>query len=238
MSREHSKRVQELLALLEQDRDAMLLTGKRLFGEPNAPMFGLDLLAYGAIKRNLSTTTAIAQMVAAWNMVCARSLLRVHIDTALRFSAAWFVEQPHDFALKVIGGHRIDKLKDQAGSRFTDAHLVEIHAAEYPWLPKVYESLSGYIHFSGSHVFDSVANLRDEDMSISFEVSATDYKFPEFSWAEILDCTREATGMLSKYLDGYIFTKGLSSEQLAEMRAAANPAVQGTLGRTPTRVPT
>ncbi len=226
MSREQGKPVQDLLALLEQDRDAMLLIGKRLFGEPNAPMFGLDLLAYGAIKRNLSTTTAIAQMVNSWNMVSARSLLRVHIDTALRFSAAWLVEQPHEFALKVIGGGRIDKIKDRDGSRLTDAHLVEVHAAEYQWLPKVYESLSGYIHFSGSHVFDSVAKVGDEDMSISFEISATDYKFPEFSWVEVLECTREATTMLAKYLDGYIFTKGLSPEQLVELRSsAANPSI-------------
>ncbi|MGV8712712.1 MAG: hypothetical protein ACWA6R_09205 [Nitrosomonas sp.] len=203
----------------------MLLTGKHLFGAPNAPIFGLDLLAYGAIKRNLSTTTAITQMVSSWNMVSARALLRVHIDTALRFSAAWLVEQPHDFALKVIGGHRIDKFKDQAGAKLTDAHLVKIRTPEYPWLPKVYESLSGYIHFSGSHVLDSVANLGDESMSISFEVSATDYKFPKSSWSEILECTHEATGMLTKYLDGYIFTKQLSPEQLAEFREAANPSI-------------
>lgn len=222
MSGEHGKPVQDLLVLLEQDHAAMLRTGKRLFGANNASMYGLDLLAFGAIKRNLSTTDAISQMVRSWNMVCARSLLRVHIDTALRFSAAWLVEKPHDFALKVIGGHRIDKLTDQAGSRLTDAHLVKIRAAEYPWLPKVYESLSGYIHFSGSHVFDSVANLDDQKMSISFEVAATDYKFSEFSWVEILECTREATEMLTKYLDGYSFTKGLSPEQLAEFRATVN----------------
>jgi hypothetical protein len=84
----------------------MLLAGKRVFGKPNAPMFGLDLLAYGAIKRNSSITTAISQVVSSWNMVCARSLLRVRIDIAHRFSAAWFVEQSHDFALKVIEDHR------------------------------------------------------------------------------------------------------------------------------------
>ncbi len=198
----------------------MLFTGKRLFGEANAPMFGLDLLAYGAIKRNLSTTTAISQMVSSWNMVSARALLRVHIDTALRFSAAWLVEKPHDFALEVIRGQRIDKLKDQAGSRLTDAHLVEVRAAEYPWLPKVYESLSGYVHFSGSHVFDSVAGLGNEAMTISFEISATDHKFPESSWIEVLECAREANGMLTKYLDGYIFTKRLSPEQLTELQQA------------------
>lgn len=221
MSREHGKNIQILLDLVEQDRDAMVLTGKRLFGAPNAPMFGLDLLAYGAIKRNLSTTTAISQMVSSWNMLSARSLLRVHIDTALRFSAAWLVEQPHDFALKIIGGQRIDKLKDRTGAKLTDAHLVKIRASEYPWLPKVYDSLSGYIHFSGTHVLDSVATLGDEDMSISFEVAATDYKFPEFSWREILECTHEATDMLRKYLDGYIFTKRLSPEQLSESRVSA-----------------
>lgn len=226
MSRQQGKPIQDLLALVEQDRDAMLMMGKRLFGEPNAPIFGLDLLAYGAIKRNLSTTAAISQMVNSWNMVCARSLLRVHIDTALRFSGAWLVEQPHEFALKVLGGGRIDKFKDRDGSRLTDSHLVKIHAAEYEWLPKVYEYLSGYIHFSGSHVFDSVAKTGDDDMSISFEISATDYKFPEFSWVEILECTREATAMLAKYLHGYNFTKNLSPEQLAELRSsAANTAV-------------
>ena len=55
MSQEHGRHTKELLALLEQDRDAMLLVGKRLFSKPGAPIFGLDLLAYGAIKRNLAT---------------------------------------------------------------------------------------------------------------------------------------------------------------------------------------
>lgn len=223
MSVQHSKSVHELLDLLQQDQNSMLLMAQNLFGEPGAPMFGLDILAYGAIKRNLSTTQAIAQLVLAWNMVSARSLLRVHIDTALRFSAAWFVERPHDFALKVVGGHRIDKLKDRSGVRFSDAQLVEMHSAEYPWLPKVYENLSGYIHFSKSHIFDSVIAPIGDDMNITFELSTTDTKFPEFSWIEILKCTRDATRMLSKYLDGYILTKGLSPEQLSKIRKTGAP---------------
>lgn len=207
----------------------MLVTGKRLFGESQSPIFGLDLLACGAIKRNLSTTAAISQMVNSWNMVGARSLLRVHIDTSLRFSAAWMVDKPHEFALKVIAGDRIDKFKDSKGFRLTDAHLVKVHSAEYQWLPKVYESLSGYIHFSNSHVFDSVAKIGGDDMSISFEISATDYKFPEFSWIEIIEGTREATAILVKYLEGYILTKKLSPEQLMEVRSlAANPSSHPT----------
>ncbi|OIQ83024.1 hypothetical protein GALL_351710 [mine drainage metagenome] len=216
---EHGPAILKLLALVEGDIDAMLDLGKRLFGEPNAEMYPLDLLAFGAIKRNLSTARAISHMVGTWNMVSARSLLRVHIDTGLRFSAAWLVDKPHEFAVQVYGGARIDKLKDQDGRRMTDSHLVEVRSNEYPWLPRVYEQLSGYIHFSGAHVFDSISEVGGEDRTISFGISPTDYKFPEFSWLEVLECTREATAMLAKYLHGYIVTKGLSPEQLATLRA-------------------
>lgn len=217
MHPEHGETVRKLLTLVEGDKDAMLSLGKQLFGEVNAPMFPLDLLAYGAIKRNLSTATAISQLVNAWNMASARSLLRVHIDTALRFSAAWLLDNPHDFASEVVGGARIDKFKTSAGKRLTDAYLVEVRTVECPWLPKVYESLSGYIHFSGAHVFDAVS--QKEGRTISVEISATDHGFPEFTWVELLDCTRESTSLLAKYLRGYILTKRLTPEQLDTLRA-------------------
>lgn len=218
MPLDHGPAVMDRLALLEGDAKAMLDLGRRLFGEPGGPMFPLDLLAFGAIKRNLSVSSAIALVVTNWNMVSARALLRVHIDTALRFSAAWLVDQPHEFASEVYAGVRIDKFKASDGRRLTDARLVELRSIEYPWLPKVYDSLSGYVHFSGSHVFDAVSEVGSEDRTISFELSSTDQKFPEFSWIEILECTREATGMLAKYLHGYATTKGLTPEQLVALR--------------------
>lgn len=215
---EHGPAVIEQIALVETDIGAMLKLGKRLFGEANAPIFPLDFLAYGAIKRNLSTAKALTLMVATWNMVCARSLLRVHIDTSLRFSAAWLVDKPHDFALQVLKGARIDKLKDSKGNRLTDAHLVATRSTDHQWLPAVYESLSGYVHFSGSHVYDSISDFEADRGAISVEVACTDLKYPEFSWIEVLECSREATAMLAYYLRGYIKTKGLSSEELDALR--------------------
>jgi hypothetical protein len=218
---EHGPAVVEQIALVERDIGAMLKLGKRLFGEPDAPIYPLDFLAYGAIKRNLSTAKALTLMVVTWNMVCARSLLRVHIDTSLRFSAAWLVTNPHDFASQVVKGTRIDKLKDSKGNRLTDAHLVATRSTEHPWLPAVYESLSGYVHFSGSHVYDSIADLEADTGVFSIEVASTDHKYPAFSWIEVLECSREATAMLAYYLRGYIKTKGLSSEELDALRPRA-----------------
>ena len=186
-------------------------------------MFPFDLLSFGAVKRNIGTARAFQMMIESWNMVCARSLLRIHIDTSLRFSAAWLVDEPHEFAMRVLKGERIDKMKDKDGRRLTDAHLVSVHTAEHPWLPDVYKSLSGYVHFSGSHIYDSVASVGDQDRTVSLEVSDVDLKFPEFSWIEVLDCFRETTSILARYLRGYAETKKLSPAELEEAKRQLTP---------------
>lgn len=214
----HSGRVLELLERTTADRTAMLKLAKAVFGAPGAPMYPLDLLAVGAVKRNLSTARAFRMLVESWNMVCARSLLRIHIDTGLRFSAAWLVTDPHDFAMRVLRGERIDKLTDKDGKYLRDAYLVETRSRECPWLPDVYKNLSGYVHFSGQHIHASVEWVGTEDRTVGFAVTDEDRNFPESSWTEILDCFREATALLGHYLHGYVITKSLSPEQLDEAR--------------------
>jgi len=195
----------------------LLKLAMRVFGEPGAPMFLMDHLAFGAAKRAISTASAFRLMIESRNMTCARSLLRIHIDTALRFSAAWMVDDSNGFAKRVLQNERIDRMKDKHGNRLSDAYLVKTREPEYPWLPAVYEKLCGYVHFSGEHIYDSIAAIDDEQNTIAFQISDADLKFPEFSWIEVGECFREATGILAKYLCGYIFTKNLSPE---EFRAA------------------
>lgn len=216
-----SLRVMQLLTALESDKKTILNLGTAMTGGKDAAMFPFDFMAFGAVKRNLSLTAAMRSMVESWNMVCARALLRLHIDTSLRFSAAWMVERPHDFASKVLSGERIDRMKDRDGKRLTDAHLVKVHAADHPWLPAVYENLSGYIHFSGSHVYDSIGNLNADSRSVRFEMTDTDLKFTEASWVEVLECFRDATEMLAKYLHGYMLTKQMSPADLDAARCGA-----------------
>lgn len=210
----HGNRVRELLAAVEEDRQALLKLGIEVMGRSGAPFFPVDLMVFGALKRSVSTAAAIVMMVEAFNMVCARTLLRTHIDTALRFTAAWLVEKPHEFATEVLRGERIDKMKALDGKRLTDAHLVATHAKDHPWLPDVYANLSGFVHFSGSHIMSSIGSL-ETDGRITFAVIAEDLDFPEESWIEVLECFREATEILAKYLHGYRVTKSMSPEQLA-----------------------
>jgi len=201
----------------------MLELWKAVVGPAGSPMFEFDLLAAAAVKRNISAASAMRLMVESWNMACARSLLRTHIDTALRFSAAWLVDDPQEFAKKMIDGERLDKMKDRNGAHLRDAHLVDSRKDEHPWLPEVYKNLSGYVHFSDAHVMDSVQSVNDHG-KISILVSDVDLKFPESSWLEVIDCFRSATEMLATYLNGYAATKRLSPEQLAAVKAVHSAA--------------
>lgn len=216
-----SEAVESLLNELEADAEGI----RKFMIEAVVPYgnsrFPLDLLAFAAVKRHASTSSAFVAMVRAWNMVIARALLRMHIDTSLRFSAAWHVAEPNAFATEVLKGKRIDKLKTRTGVRLTDAHLVQLHKEAHPWLPAVYEQLSGYVHLSGAHIACAIEGLGDNDRTIQLLVSDQDLTFPEFSWIEILECFREATSILGAFLRGWSAAKNLSDAQLEALRSGA-----------------
>jgi hypothetical protein len=212
----HSSSVQSLLAKLSDDRAAILTLCKDIAG--NGKMFELDFLAFAAAKRAICAASAFQAVIETWNMSSARTMLRSHIDTALRFSAAWMVDEPHKFAADVIAGGRIDKMKDRNGFHFRDAYLIKVHTEAYPWLPTVYTNLSGYIHFSSAHVRDLIEVVDDENERVSFLISDADRKFPESSWIEMLECFRETSAMLAEFLQGYAMTKNLTPAELEEGR--------------------
>jgi hypothetical protein len=229
-AKQHTKKIQERLNKLDGDCATMQNLVSNGLAHEGATMFALDILAFGAAKRAISATSALKQLIESWNMVTGRTLLRTHIDTSLRFSAAWLVDNPHDFAKKIIAGERLDKIKDRKGNQLRDAYLVECMAPSRPWLPEVYKQLSGFVHFSGAHVFASVASM-DGEGSLSFQMSEYDLDYPEESWIELIDCFREATEILSNYLQGYIVTKRAAPEELEAERQKvleANPPTKVT----------
>ena len=220
-NRHHGKKVNAAIRQLKADSERISRRGLMDLFAGKAEIFPLDLLAIAAIKRNMSTSRAIGALVRSRNMISARALLRVHLDTLLRFSAAWLVNDPHEFAMQVLRGQKIGEMKDRTGKKMRDAYLVEILSADYPWLKTVYDSLSGYVHFSEEHIFAPVVGVSEasDALHMQFLLSDEDSKFPAASWLEILECCHEATMGLERFLGGYASTKRLSSEELATLRA-------------------
>jgi hypothetical protein len=183
----------------------------RMCEADNGAIFPVDLVANGAVKRSVSQSSALRMLVESWNLLCARALVRMQIDTALRFSALWLVEKPHDLARQILKRQRIDKIKDRDGKLMRDAYLIEKLAPAHAWLPAVYQNTSGYIHFSGEHLFSPMENVREESREVEVVLSEADTKYPESSWLEVVECFNEATDIFLNYLSGWIQTKELGA---------------------------
>ena len=173
-------------------------------------LYPLDLMAAAGAKRALAQATGFRHMIETRNLVCAGALLRLQVDTALRFYAAFRVESPHDFAMQVFDGAEIRNLKDRHGHKMTDKYLVSCLVDESPdnaWIERVYKETSGYVHFSSKHMFSIYHPRSEEHSSVHIEIGATDVPLPDSIYAEALEAFIAATSLFMRYLHGWGTTK-------------------------------
>lgn len=179
---------------------------RRMLQADGGKLFALDMLASAAIKRSMSLCAGFASLTRQHNYQCAASLLRLQLDSCLRFFAAFIVKDPHAFAQAVLHGEAIRKMKDCDGALMTDKHLVETLGKEHNWIPRVYEATSGFIHLSDRHIF-TVLRPTTKERSLSMCVSPMDEDIPVQLWVEVADGFLAATDVLFEYLTGWAMTK-------------------------------
>jgi hypothetical protein len=210
MDSPHSESLDASLAKLKRLEDAHLELGKEMFEAFGGALYGMDLLAAGALNRSKAHIAGFRQLIGVKNMICAGAVLRLQLDTALRFHAAFLVEQPHDFALAVLGGRRVRDLKSRDGKKMTDAYLVERLGEEFDWVPHVYERTSAYVHLSATHLLSAMGLTEDTselDRSITIKIAAEDKPLPIWIYIEAVDAFRAATDILLRYVHGWVFSK-------------------------------
>jgi hypothetical protein len=181
-------------------------------------LFALDMLAAAVIKRSLSLCAGFALLVRSSNYTSAAALLRLQLDSCLRFYAAFIVEKPHDFATQVLHGTPVRKLKDRTGNLMTDRYLVEGLGKKYEWMPRVYDATSGFIHLSERHIFATWEPREAGKSGVSLVVGAADEHFADELWIEMAFGFLAATDALFEYLKGWLFTK--ANPELASKLAA------------------
>jgi hypothetical protein len=207
---EHSDSLEESLSRLKQLDEAQLELGNHMFKAFGGAMYGMDLLAAGAFNRSKAHVAGFRSLLGAKNLICAGALLRLQLDTAMRFYAAFLVEQPHDFALAVLAGQRVRDIKDRDGKKMTDGYLVQKLGEEFHWVPRVYERTSGYVHLSATHLLSALHTPTEDpadERSFTIKISAEDKPLPEFIYIEAADAFRAATDVLLRYVHGWVFTK-------------------------------
>jgi len=149
-------------------------------------MFPLDILAAATIKRSLALISGFTLLVKANNHTCAASLLRLQLDSCLRFFAAFIVDKPHEFAHNVLKGIPIREMNDLNGKKMTDRYLVNTLSKKYKWMPRVYESTSGFIHLSEKHLLSVFDGTKGEN-TLGLVIGADDKNVPTEIWIELTD---------------------------------------------------
>jgi len=199
-----NKEVEIELKRLESQETQIFKLAKRMHKKGT---FHLDFLANAVLNRSLHLIFGFTHLIRDENYIAASHLVRCHLDNILRFSAAWLVENPHEFARQIMKGTQVDKLKDRNGKKLKDWYLCEILNKEYPWITNVYKTSSDFIHLSHKHIFTS-SILKDKNNAlIEFRISKKDNYVPDESRIEAIKCMIEITNILFDYIKNWIWTK-------------------------------
>lgn len=182
------------LSRLSSLRQLHIECGKRMLKDY---LYPTDLLAIAALDRSMKLRLGFEDMIRGRNLTCAGPLLRLEIDTVLRFFATTLVKNSDEFAMDVLRGEQIDKYKDAQGRRLTDRYLVDLLGQQVDWLPRVYERTCGYVHFSATHMFASIT-VHDSPNPGAFtgQITDVDKSLPPELYQEAVDAFCAANELL------------------------------------------
>lgn len=143
-------------------------------------VFSTDLVALGAARRTYALIDGFVALLRQRNPLCCGALLRLQLDTAMRFFACWLVDKPEEVASALRDDRHLDKIKSRDGKRLADAYLHEELSKQYgDWVSRVYGNTSGFVHFTGRAMTE--ASLKyDADT----HVDTVSLQEPGHVWAE------------------------------------------------------
>ena len=235
MSEFPSDTVEAALAEVEADEKRLLEIAADMLEAYDRSLYEFDLLASAALNRSVALSSGFCIMIREKNLICAGALVRLQLDTALRLFAGFIADQPHEFAMEVFKGNRIDRMKDKSGTRMADRHLVTQLAIEYPWIEEAYERTSNYVHLSGTHIKSALSMEDGDSGKIGIKISPLDQTLPDATYLEAIKVFRACTIIIARYIDGWTYTKDNPEEivQKIEVLDGMEVVVNDWRGRNP-----
>jgi len=173
----------------------------------NGQTYAMDLLTTAVLNRSVTMVEGFMTLVRANNTLTALHLVRLHLDSLLRYSAAWLVEDPDGFAMAVYAGKPVRKMKDRTGALMTDRYLVDKLTEDYDWVSSVYAETSGYIHLSQKHYHSAIRKKEGEERLIESIIRKDDSFIPHSLKIEATEGMVAITRCIYEYVYGWADTK-------------------------------
>ena len=146
------KSVEKRIIHLRNSYDTHISVLQQILEADEGRIFGVDPIVTGVINRSLSLIDGFTTMVEKQNVLCANALLRLQVDSIIRFYACWLVADPHSLLLPLLEDKPLYKIKSKDGKSLSDVYLRTEASKLYPWINSVYEKTSGFIHLSMPHI--------------------------------------------------------------------------------------
>lgn len=197
-----------LQRLKEREKRLLRLAGLGMQGDGGA-MYPFDFWTNAAANRGIQLSSGFRSLIKKRNAISSGALLRLQIDTALRFSAGWLVNDPHGFVKQIMNGEQIKKLADSDGNLMTDRYLMERMAQKHPWIEEVYKRTSGYVHFSDVHIWSTLCGTEKKEgqTAVAIKIGARDREDLSGLHLEMIAAFEAATEILQNYVEGWVYTK-------------------------------
>jgi hypothetical protein len=214
------EKLAKYLAKLEATKDTHIHKAMDMLKAYDGTFYPLDHLFLAAINRSRSQTGAFIDLIKSGNYLSAAPMIRMQVDSILRLSASRLVNNPHDFAQKVLAGEPVRKMKDRNGKKMMDAYLLDTFKHENPWIEGVYKAGSGFIHLSEKHMHGVLAGI-NEDGTFNMAIAETQEFIPELNRIEAVEAFYRSVIGLFELCDGWTFTKD-NPELIEKVREQEN----------------
>jgi hypothetical protein len=171
-------------------------------GQPT-PLFDIDLVLLSVLNRSLDLIDGFLATYDRWNLSTAAPQVRMQIDNVLRLSLVR-VAPPGTVTRLLLSGERLSTQVDPLAPsgkkhKLTDANLRD-HARDlFPWLDRVYEKSSGWVHFSSTHV--GVTIHVDDEGTVSARFPSDTARYPYEFLEQVLWAMNEATAAILELVE-------------------------------------
>ena len=148
-----------------------------------------DVFVAGMVQRVLGLAAGYAMHVRLRQYGNAMCLTRVLLDCCMRTQAAFLVDDLKELLAWLESGAPLYELEDRSGQQFGDRYLVRLLQGRRGWAESLYDTTSGYIHYSRNHTraLKALPNLQEGAGLRPIPVAAEEEHIGEEAWGESMD---------------------------------------------------
>jgi hypothetical protein len=188
------------LSVLTELQREHVRVADRLLRSAGNQMFTIHAALLAMIQRSHDVSGGFVMMVEARNLSSAAPLVRLQLDTLVRASYILRSTKPDEVASEVVSGTEFRHMRDETGKRLLDGRLVDLAAQHHPWIRKLYEEMSGWVHLSPWHI-EAAFGIEAEPGLRTITVPIDPGSIYPQVWLSLVEAAGQTTRLLLQYIE-------------------------------------